>query len=613
MKTFPALFPVSPQGRSSGQLQLAVRMLVITVSLCFSTILRAQNYQVQFHGVDVADEQVIRAVKPLQSYANQAEALKFIQQAVPSLQENGFLAASIDSIAPGNNQYHCYLYLGQQFKWASVSFRSIPPAVIVATAINPVQWQGRPLTPTAIGRMSERLLMWCENNGYPFARVWLDSLEIQENGGVSGKVMLDKGHFRVLDSIIVNGDVEISKNYLLRYLDIREGQPYNEQKLKTLSNRLRELPFLMEEKPWSVYFKATSTKLYLNLKDRPANQLNAIIGLQPNSQQTGKLMLTVDAQVALQNALGHGESLALTIQKLQYKSTMIKADAVWPYLFNTPIGAEGHFDFYNKDTTFRRTTFQLGGRYQFSATDYLRIFYENRNNGAGTIDLASVQLLKKLPDNIDATANGAGVELVLNRTDYRINPRKGWQVRLAGNALIRKTRRNDAVLALSDTSGFDYRTLYDSVAESSYQYRLSGDAAYYIPVGKKATFKIGYAGGWISGQQLFMNELYQVGGFKLLRGFDEESIFTSQYHVATLEFRLLISPTSNVYVFSDNGWVESRFNTTSTSSIYNGFGVGTSLQTKNGMFTIAYALGRSDQVPLNVRQSKVHFGYVAFF
>lgn len=594
-------------GRSLKLVLLTAYILLVTVPL------GAQSYRLELQGINVPDEKIIQVVKPGQSYANQTEALTFLQQIIPSLQANGYLAASIDSISLGSNLYRCLIYLGQQYKWARVSFASLPPALVVATAVNPAQWEGRPLAPAGIGKLSERILTWCENNGYPFARVWLDSLEIQEDGGVSGHVMLDKGVKRTIDSVVINGEVRISKNYLLRYIDIREGQPYNEQKLRTLSNRLRELPFLQEEKPWSVYFKATDTKLYLNLKERPANQFNAIIGLQPNSQETGKFLLTVDGQAALQNVLGFGESMSLTVQKLQYRSTMIKADVAWPYLFNTPVGAEAHFELYNKDTTFRRTTFQLGGRYQFSATDYLRLFYENRNNGLITIDLPTVLAQKKLPDNIDATANGAGAELILNRTDYRINPRKGWHVRLMANALLRKTKRSDAVLGLTDGSGFNYATLYDSLDQDSYQYRLNGDIACYLPVGKKATFKAAYAGGWISGQKLFMNELYQVGGFKLLRGFDEESIFVNQYHVTTLEFRLLLSPTSNVYLFSDNGWLESRFNGSNSSAVYNGFGVGTSLQTNSGLFTIAYALGRSDLVPLNVRQSKVHFGYVAFF
>ena len=585
----------------------------LSAFLAAPLFMQAQSYRLRLHGVDLPEEKITAIIKPPANLTTQPGIVSFIQGIVPALQEKGFLAASVDSIQVQNEVYDCYVYAGQQYKWARVSYSSFPPALITAGAVNPAQWEGRPLSPAALSRSTEKILLWCENNGYPFARVWLDSIHVNTDGGVTGAIVIDKGNQMLLDSVTINGEVRISKNYLLRYLDLGEGKPYSELKLRNISARLRELPFLQEERPWNVSFRPEETKLNLYLKERPANQVNAIVGLLPNSQQTGKFLLTFDALFAFQNILGNGEALSLTVQKLQYRSVTVKADAVWPYLFNTPLGAEGHFDFYNKDSTFQRMTLQLGGRYQFSATDYLRIYYEHRNSHAGTVDTAFVRANKRLPDNVDVSANGGGTEFILNHTDYRLNPRKGWQVRIAGSVSLRDIRRNDQISSLTDGSGFNYNSLYDSLARNAYQYKLSGELAWFVPVARKATLKTSYAGGWISGSQLFQNELYQVGGFKLLRGFDEESIFTNQYHVLTLELRLLLSRTSNVYLFSDNGWVQSRFNGSNTEGLYNGFGVGTTLETKNGVFTISYALGRSDANPIQLRQSKVHFGYVAFF
>ncbi len=576
-------------------------------------VVNAQSYRVRLHGVGVPDEKLAEIVKPFTPFNTSTDAYNAIRQIVPQLQERGYLAASIDSIGIAMPDYEVFVFTGQQYRWASISLTALPPQLFSAAGINAQQFQNRPLSPKALSRFTERVLTWYENNGYPFARVWLDSISIEKAGGINGKIALDAGSLRLLDSVVISGEVRIAKSYLLRYLDIAEGKPYNEAKLRTISARLRELTFLQEAQPWSVQFRQAQSKLQLSLKERPANTANAIIGLLPNSLETGKFLLTVDAQLALQNILGHGESLSATFQKLQYKSSTIQADAAWPYLFGTLVGADGHFELYRKDSTFTRTDFQLGGRYQVKANDYLRVFYENRSNRLGKPDTAYVIANKKLPDNADVTANGGGAELVVNRTDYRLNPRKGWQIRVSGNALLRKIRRSDAVTGLRDGSGFDYAILYDSLENNAYQYHFTGDVAYFIPVGKKATFKAGYAGGWVSGTQLFQNELYQIGGFRLLRGFDEQSIFANQYHVLTLELRLLLSRTSNVYVFSDNAWLQSQFGDTRTEGLYNGFGIGTSLETKTGIFTISYALGRSDFNPLQVRQSKIHFGYVAYF
>lgn len=573
----------------------------------------AQSYVVLLHSVDSNEAALKKAIEVPEKFSSQLEAYNFFQQLVPQLQEKGYLAASIDSFSVSLTQYDIFLYLGSFYKWSKISFDSIPRATLISAAINTEQWDGRPLNPRQISRMSEKLLQYCEDNGYPFAKVWLDDVHIDSAGAVAGRFMLNRGKLRKIDSIEVTGDVKVSRNYLMRYLDIHQGDPYSERKLHNITPRLRELPFLQESQPWAVSFKTQDTRLKLHLTERKANQLNAIVGLLPNNGETNKFLLTVDALFAFQNILGSGESMSVTYQNLQYKSPSLKVDFAWPYLFNTPVGVDGHFEYYRKDTSYRRTLLQLGARYQLTATDYVRVFYQNQSNRLITVDTNYVLSTHQLPDNADVSANGGGLELVLNRTDYRLNPRKGWQVRLSGSTLLRNVKENDLILALSDGTGFDYSKLYDSLKNDAYQYHLQADLAYYVPLGKKATLKTAYDGAWISGDHLFRNELYQIGGFKLLRGFDELSIYASMYHVVTVELRLLLSQNSYVYVFSDNGYVQSHFNGTYTDNIYNGFGVGTTLETKSGLFTISYALGRSDINPVQFKQSKIHFGYVAYF
>src|SRR5690606_28471095 len=157
------------------------------------------------------------------------------------------------------------------------------------------------------------------------------------------------------------------------------------------------------------------------------------------------------------------EIINLSYQNLQYKSPRLKADVVYPYLFNSPFGVDVHFDLFKKDTTFRRTSLQAGIRYQLSSTDYVRVFYHNQSNRLITVDTTFVKANKRLPDNIDVAANGGGIEIGLNRTDYRINPRKGWEVKLSSSALIRNVRKSDAITELSDASGFNYEGLYDTL------------------------------------------------------------------------------------------------------------------------------------------------------
>jgi len=333
----------------------------------------------------------------------------------------------------------------------------------------------------------------------------------------------------------------------------------------------------------------------------------------PNNVETGKFLLTVDALFAFQNILGQGEAINVSYQNLQYRSPRLKAGFTYPYLFNTPFGIDLQFDLFKKDTSFRRTFFQGGIRYQLNAQDYVRAFYHNQSNRLITVDTSFVKATHTLPEDADVTAHGAGVEFGFNHTDYRISPRKGWELKVTSSALVRTVRKSDAITALQDGSGFDYGSLYDTLTSARNQFHLSGSLNGYLPVLKRMVLKGSYSGGWISGDNLFRNELYQIGGFRLLRGFDEQSIFTSQYHVLSAELRLLLDQNSFFYLFSDIGYVEALRGLGRTWGLYHGFGIGATLETKSGLFTISYALGQSPDNPVQFRQSKVHFGYVAYF
>jgi outer membrane protein assembly factor BamA len=588
--------------------------LLCVLAICLLPISsRAQKGAIALRSIDSNQSLLLSLADMPKDFEDPGYAFEFLKELIPSLQEKGYLAASIDSIYVENDLYGAYVFLGKQYKWAKLSFDSIPNSLWAQASIDPHQWENEKLNPKRLANVSEKLLRWCEDNGYPFARVWLGDVQVNNEGGVNASMMLDKGAFRKIDSVNIKGTAGISKSYMMHALDIFEGEDYNEKKLKTVTNRLHEIPFLEQSEPWRVNFKLTTTEVDLYLQEKKANQLNAIIGLLPNSVETGKFLLTADVVFAFRNILSIGESIDLSYQQLQYRTPHLKASTMLPFLLNSPFGIDANFDFFRRDTFFRRTSFQLGLRYQLTATDYVRIFYQGQSNRLIYQDVAFVRANKRLPENIDVSANGGGFEMVLNRTDYRPNPVKGWRGRALTSALIRKIRRSDAISDINDGSGFDYSTLYDSLEKRKYQYRVEGDLAYFLPLGKKATFMTAYYGGWISGNNLFQNELYQVGGFRLMRGFDEQSIYTNQYHILTLELRLLLDRNSNVYLFSDNGYIYSQYSGFNRIAFYNGFGAGTSLQVRSGLFTINYALGRTDGTQIQLRQSKIHFGYVAYF
>ena len=85
-----------------------------------------------------------------------------------------------------------------------------------------------------------------------------------------------------------------------RYLGIPEGSIYKKDRLLMISRRIQELPFVQEERTWSVNMLGTGSVLNLYLKPKRSSQVDVLVGLLPNNDQlqSGKLLVTGEATVS---------------------------------------------------------------------------------------------------------------------------------------------------------------------------------------------------------------------------------------------------------------------------------------------------------------------------
>ncbi|MBL4667825.1 MAG: BamA/TamA family outer membrane protein, partial [Flavobacteriales bacterium] len=136
---------------------------------------------------------------------------------------------------------------------------------------------------------------------------------------------------------------------------------------------------------------------------------------------------------------------------------------------------------------------------------------------------------------------------------------------------------------------------------------------YYIPITKRSVIKLSSKNGYIFNENLFDNELLRIGGLLTLRGFDEESIFASLYTIETLEYRYILEQNSYLFLFIDGAYYENDGIDKFISDRPFGFGAGMSFETKAGIFSISYAIGKQFDNPIVFRSAKIHFGFVNFF
>jgi hemolysin activation/secretion protein len=110
-----------------------------------------------------------------------------------------------------------------------------------------------------------------------------------------------------------------------------------------------------------------------------------------------------------------------------------------------------------------------------------------------------------------------------------------------------------------------------------------------------------------------MNELFRIGGIRTLKGFDEQSIFASRYLITTVEYRYLFQQMANLVLFWNGAYYENIARSPLISDKPYGFGAGLTMETKAGVFSLYYAMGKAFNNPLDWSKAKVHFGLVNYF
>lgn len=538
---------------------------------------------------------------------------------ITQLHNDAYLAASVDTLIWQDSLVTAHLHIGQQYEWTRLKNGNVDPVYLDQVGYREKLFNGKPFQYKELIKIQESLLNYAENNGFPFAAIWLDSIKIDETK-IEAQLFMERGRSMTFGKINLSGNANISIDYLQNYLDIKPGELYNHKTILKIKDRIRELPFVVEKQSPTVSFteKEATVNLFLNKKN--ASRFDFLIGLQPNNQSAGgnepdvrTFQLTGTFNADLNNQFGRGEKIFVEFQQLRPQTQELNLELAYPYILNLPFGADLKFDLYKRDTAYLDVISDLGVQYFFEPGNYVRVFWNATATNLLTVNTSQILQSQKLPAILDINRSSFGLEYQLQKLNYRFNPRKGWSLHLRAAAGTKKIKKNSDILNLSNL-GFDTESLYDSLNLNSFQYQLSGEAAYYIPLGKQAVFKTGVRGGYlISDTPVYQNEQFRIGGNRILRGFDEESIFATNYAVTSLELRFLLGLNSYLFAFGDFAYVENK---TPDRRLFDrpiGIGTGITFETKVGLFGFSLAVGKQQNTGFDFRSVKTHFGYVSLF
>lgn len=562
-----------------------IRILMLLVALSSFSLWSQNSYQLSF----ISQEREPFVPKKEVSLDGKEEVIQYLQKTRSKHIKQGYVLASVDSIAYIDQIAVVYYYRGEKFEKLSISYDEEDAFIISKVPrINERMITKLPFKPTLVEQLLKGLNDYLNDNGYPFSKVFL-TVDVIEPGISNAHLNIEKGPAVKIKSIFIKGESKVHDKFISNAIAIKVGDDYNAELLRNISNKISQIQFIKEIRPYEMLFTPEGADLYLYLESVPVSLINGIVGLQPDPV-TEKTVVTGDVRLKLLNILKRGEELDINWKSLQPKTQELDLSFSFPFLFNTPFGIDTKFDLYKQDSTFLSTNVNLGIRYFLTGGSYIKVFYQANNSnllsGASAIPNSNLSSLSN---------NSYGIGLYRNNVDFLPNPSKGFRLSMDISAGRRKSRptQDDTTTISTTFKGNLNMEIFFPLARRHVLRLANSTRSYYAP-------------------NIYQNEVFRFGGLTSQRGFNEELLFATTLTTFTVEYRFLVDRTSHAFAFFDQSFYENNSREYVSDEPY-GFGVGFSFGTNLGIFSISYALGKQFNNPIELRDGKVHFGYVTYF
>ena len=429
------------------------------------------------------------------------------------------------------------------------------------------------------------------NLGYPFAHASWDY--DRKEDGLAITYSIDQGPFVLYDSIILLSPIETKRGYLEKVLEIEKGVPFSENSFQRLPKRIERVSFIQSVSDPDISFQSNKVWTYLDLEENPTGRFEGVLGILPNQGSQDRSLVTGSLDLSLSNLFGSGKEFDLFWNRFNQESQKLEIRYAHPFFLNSDLSLESKMNLLRQDTSFITAKFGFGANWFVGNNLKMGITYEKESSDV--LLSQSDQIIDRGLQDFDQDWYGLSLESHSgNEISLRDYNRFLAQVDLGQRTIIKNINLSKEFYNTLNLVTTNWRFEFSFELQKKY----SRNAAFYSET------NLAYVG---NGLQV-NSQLFRVGGLKTLRGFNEQFFFVNTYLVNQLEWRLFFEKESYVFGFFDQGLIKNREWESPT-----GLGMGLTIQTNSSLFSFAIAIGRSNQIPFEPSNAKVHFGYISRF
>jgi outer membrane protein assembly factor BamA len=537
------------------------------------------------------------------------DSLKFVgvrNEAATRMSALGYAEFSLDSSRRSGDSLALVFHRGPVYRHRTLRLDGLPEPMYNKQSFDKLSRKGALFDPQALELKLAACLDEYQDRGYPFAR--FDSLRIYLEKKDADVMLTDlryrfqPGSLVTIDTIIFEGKHRENERFLQTLAGIHVGDVFDQSLINNLPRTFNNSIYFKNTKIIKVQFVNDKAIINVSTEPKRAGRFDLLLGLLPPRQGDTKLQFTglVDIQL-VSPFLRAGELVQLRFDKLIGASQKLNLKYQQPYLFGSPMNVAFEFNMLKQDTLFLNRWLRFTGGYAISPQLSVQVWYKNKNSSI--IDTSPFENDSlSVPPVLDSKDQLWGAGFVFENLDYRFNPSKGFLVKADIGLGGKKITRNPRL----------HPNIYENLDLKQPKKEAELEIQYYFSPFKRFVVMLGNRTWWLDQDQFFQNDLLQVGGSRSIRGFNENEFYTNFYTFFTAETRLIIERNSWLFVFADYAYLENQIDVVKMQRPL-GIGAGMVYETKAGMVSLTYAVGRTDQIPFQPSRGRIHIGLINQF
>ena len=445
-----------------------------------------------------------------------------------------------------------------------------------------------------------RTLTFFEDNGYPFAKIKINSIYFYRDT-VSGKyeanINLDfnTGILCRIDHFEIEGNSKTNNDVILRELRISKGEKYSQKTVDEIPKRLNRLGFFEPvENPEFVLNSKNEGILRIKVKEKQTNNFDGVIGYVPSAGQNQPGYLTGLVNISLRNLFGTGRAAAINWQQFDRYSQNLELKYLEPWIFGYPFNIQGSLFQRKQDSSYVQRSIE--GTLEYLATENLS---------------ASVNIST---ESVIPTENGGNAFTVFHSNsvttglNLKIDSRDDPYAPTEGILFI-----NSYSFSRKKITGPQKYITAGMQTNISLQ-RILLDISAYYEIFNRQVVALAFHGRELRGSTFFeVSDLFRLGGANSLRGYREDQFLGNRIFWTNTEYRILLTRRTFGFLFLDTGYylrnAEPQLNVVKSEGFKIGYGLGINLETSLGVLRVSFALAKGD----TFSDAKIHFGIVNEF